>query len=429
MVDIDASRLRILFPDTYGMARGKYVPIAAAHGSLTYSVTIFGVGYDRELIAAPGAAVLDGMGDVVATYDPAAARPGWEDATSVCLADLSRGGEPLAISPRVALSDAVGDLAQLGYRADVGVELEAYVLQPRDGGGWEPWDTPHAHCYGTGPTVDPVGLVDDIMAAAHRTGIELETVGSEYDTPQFELTTRYRDAVGAIDDAFLLKLLCREIAMRHGLLLTFLGRPLGDRGGSGLHVNISLTDADGENLFDDPAGDDGLSDLARRSMAGMLAHHEALTALCAPTVNAYRRLQPGQLSGYWANWGHDHRSVAVRVPADRGSGTRLESRLPDGAANPYLATAALLRAMLSGLTGDAPLPAPETGDGLETANTERCCPENLSLALDALEADATLVTALGPALVEHFVALKRDEWRRFSRAVTDWELDTYLAFH
>jgi glutamine synthetase len=196
-----------------------------------------------------------------------------------------------------------------------------------------------------------------------------------------------------------------------------------------MHVTLSLNDSEGLNLFYDPDDKKELSQLARHPIAGLLVHHEALTALCAPTVNSYKRLFSGQLSGYWANWGYDHRSVAVRVPSDRGNGTRIESRLADGSANPYLATAALLQAYQLGIVGELDPPPPEEGDGLEKGNTERCCPENLSMALDALEADMNLVAVVGPAIVSHFVAMKRVEWARFSRTVTDWELNEYLSHH
>ena len=121
--------------------------------------------------------------------------------------------------------------------------------------------------------------------------------------------------------------------------------------------------------------------------------------------------------------------MAIRVPSDRGAGTRLENRLPDGAANPYVATAALLQATLLGVNNQISPPPHEEGDGLETANTERCAPANLGLALDVLEADDALIEAVGSELVANFVAMKREEWRRFSQAVTDWELNEYLTFH
>lgn len=429
MAPVDLDRLRVLFPDTFGFARGKYVPIAEATGDLNFSLTAFGIGYNRDLIPAPGAAVLEGMGDIRAIYNPAASRPSWQKRTEIVIADLFAEGQPLDIAPRSALRRAAKSLSDASYTPQIGIELEGYVLEQTNDNKWVPWNTPSAHCYGTGLLADPSGLIDDIMEAAAYTGIPIETASAEYDSAQFEFTIRYDDPLTAIDNAFLLRLLCREKAIEHGLMMTFLGRPFNDRGGNGMHINLSLNDSEGLNLFYDPDDKKELSQLARHTVAGLLVHHEALTALCAPTVNSYKRLFSGQLSGYWANWGYDHRSVAVRVPSDRGKGTRIESRLADGSANPYLATAAILQACQLGIVGKLDPPPPEEGDGLEKGNTERCCPENLSMALDALEADMNLVAAVGPAIVSHFVAMKRVEWARFSRTVTDWELNEYLSHH
>ncbi len=447
-------RIRVLFPDQYGFARGKYVPASAAGDDVSFSTTIFGVGYDRDLIPAPGAEVLEGMGDMTAHYLADDVRPSWEEGVGVVIASLQRNGKPLAICPRHAAERAVeGFAAAAGGSPRMGVELEAYVLQRDPDGRWVPWDTPGAHCYGTGALADPVGLIEEILDAAERCGIPVETAASEYDNAQFELTVAYGEAMAALDNAFLLKLLCREVAQKRGLRMTFLGRPLGDRGGNGTHIHLSVqggeddpldpdiqaaaTHADPsrkdkykkQNLYSDKDADDGLSTLARRSIAGLLAHHEALSALCAPTVNAYKRLMPGQLAGYWANWGYDHRSAAVRVPPGREMAARLEHRLADGAANVYLAAAAMLTGARLGIEEKLDPPPPEESDGLETANTERCVPENLALALDALEADTAVIEAFGPEVIAHFAAMKRAEWARYARAVTDWELNEYLAFH
>jgi len=424
-------RVRVLWPDHFGIARGKYVPHRrVAHGA-RHCITTFAVGYDRSMVPAPGTMFLEGMPDMQAVFDPEAVRPGWEDDwTGVVVADLAYRGQPLRMAPRTALHRAVEDWRALGYEPLVGIELEAYVLQPDGSGGWTSWDTPGAFVYGTGRAVDPTGLVDEIWATAEKVGLPIESINSEYDAAQFEMTLEHTDALGAVDDAFLFRLLAREVAHRHGLLCTFLGRPFADRGGSGLHVNVSVCDRSGGNAFVDEGDPDGLSTLLRHCVGGLLEHHEALAGLCAPTVNAYKRLRPGQLAGYWANWGHDHRSVTVRIPAERGPATRLEYRLPDGAANPYTATAAVLQAARLGVEAGADPGAPEAGDGLETAShTDRRAPESLAAALDALEADTALVEAVGPELVAQFVEVKRAEWARFAMAVTDWELREYLPYH
>ncbi|MGE0811869.1 MAG: glutamine synthetase family protein [Vicinamibacterales bacterium] len=424
----DYHRIRALFPDHLGLARGKYLPARQAAAGTRHCLSLFALNFDRTMVPAPGAKMLEGLPDCDLTFEMDEVRPGWEDGTGVVVGDLSFHGAPLAIAPRHVLRKAVDDWSALGYRVKVGIELEAFVLQPDGKGGWTEWDTPTAFVYGTGPAVDPVGLLDDLMRTAEACRLPIESINSEYDTPQFELTLVFDDALKAVDDIFLFKLMARELAHRKGLLLTFIGKPFADRGGSGFHVNMSLEHAGGGNAFADPAAPDGLSTLAHQAIAGMLAHFEASAGICAPTVNAYKRLKPAQLAGYWANWGYDHRGTSVRVPHQRGRATRLEHRMPDGAANPYLATAAVLQAARLGVIGGLTPQPPEEQDCLTSQSATRHVPASLALALDALEADTALVEAIGPGLVAQFVAVKRGEWEKFAAAVTDWELRTYLPF-
>jgi glutamine synthetase len=425
----DFGRIRVLWPDHLGLARGKYLPHSLAANGTGHCLSTFALSYSREIIPSPGTKVFEGLPDMRATFSLDEVRNGWEKDTGVVVADLTHSDEELEISPRTALKRAVEAWQELGYTPQVGLELELYFLEPDGNGGWRPWDTPGGFVYGTGRAVDPVGVIDDITARAERCGLPIESINSEFDVPQFELTLHFDGAVTAVDDAFLFKVLAREVAQEHGLLCTFLGKPFGDRSGSGLHVNLSMADPEGRNLFDEPAHDDGLSQLAHRCIAGLLGHHEGMTALLAPTVNAYKRLQPGQLAGYWANWGYDHRGVTVRVSAERGPMTRLEHRLADGTANPYTAVATLLHAARLGVIHELDPPPAETGDSFEAANTDRRCPDNLAAALEALEGDKELVSALGQLFVDHFTAIKRAEWARFATAVTDWELKEYLPFH
>ena len=421
-------RIRVLFPDHLGLARGKYLP--AAHGAThaNHCIGIFALTFDRTMVPAPGGGMLEGFPDCTATFSLDDVRPGWEPETGVVVADLELDGKPLAISPRHTLRKAVADWQALGYRANVGIELEAYIMAPDGNGGWKPWDTPGAYVYGTGTACDPVGLFEEIMRTAEASGLPVESINSEFDTPQWELTLVFGEALAAVDNIFLFKVMAREVAARHGLLLTYLGRPFVDRAGSGLHVNFSLVDKKGKNAFGDASSKDGLSKLAHHCIGGLIAHHEGMSAMCAPTVNAYKRLRAGQLAGYWANWGYDHRGVTVRVPAARGQSARLEHRMPDGSASPYLATAAVLQAARLGHVNGTGSPVPEKQDCLEHQSATRHTPDDLGRALEAFEADKELYDAIGPEMSALFVAIKQAEWQKFRVAVTDWELDHYLPF-
>ena len=421
----DFRRIRALWPDHLGLARGKLLlPGAAATG---HCLATFALGFDREMQPYPDSGLHEGLPDMRAVFDPAAVREGWSPGTGVVVADLVRDEGAVERSPRRILRRAIGELEADGRRPVVGIELEAFLLEPVAAGGFAPVRTPGSHVYGAGPLMDPGGVMDAVLKVAGSAGIPIESFHSEYDDGQFELTLAKKDALAAADEAFLFKLLAREVAAERGFRLTFVGKPFTDRGGSGLHVNLSL-EADGRNLFDDPAGPAGMSEIAWTALAGLLRHHRGLAGVVAPTVNAYRRLRPGQMSGYWANWGHDHRGCAVRIPRERGAGARLEHRLADGGCGPHLAVAAALFGARLGISRGGLPPPEETEDCLERSSTETTVADDLARALDDLEADADLVAAFGEDFVRMHLAVKRAEWERYRSHTSDWETREYLPY-
>jgi len=403
-------RVRILFADQLNLARGKYVPTSeAAKGHARMCVGTFAVTYDKVLVAAPGGGMLDGLPDMEAVFDPADLRPSWEAGTEIALADLRFKGESFGLCGRSALKRAISGWRAIGLEPMVGIEMEAYIFQRGADGDWVPYETPGAFVYGTGPFTDPAGLIEDIWACADACNLPIESINAEFDVPQFELTLRFADALKAADDAFLFRQMARETLYKRGYLLSFLPKPFADKSGSGLHFNISFCGKDGRNVFADDVSSGNLSDIMKGSIAGLLHHHEALAAIMAPLTNSYERLQPASLSGYWANWGIDHRSVTVRVSAETGSSARIEHRVADCAASPYFGVAAALQAALLGVQNGYELPEAETNDGLETINTQRHTPHSLGDALDALEADDILSNAVGADIVANFIAIKRQE--------------------
>ena len=435
-MDTQGKRLRLLYPDIHGLERGKYLfGDWASTGMAAFCIGVYPLTHDKEILGVPRTQFDVGLHDVEAFLDRDSLRPSWEQDTLVGIADVELHGQRVPWDTRNALREACRPWQEMGLEPQVAFELEFYLLEPDDDGEWRPVSIPGHRVYGTGMSVDPSGTVNDVVNTALACGFPVESWCSEYDNAAFEVNIKYKDAIPAADEAFLFKLLVREICEQHGKLATFLGRPLGDRGGSGLHVNLSFRREDGSNAFHDPNDPEGLSDLARKCIAGLLSHHAGMAALLAPHVNAYKRLQPDMLNGYWANWGHDDRSVSVRVPPARGAGTRLEQRTSDAAANPYLAAAAILHAARLGVENDLPLPDPQPLG--EAPNTVVRVPPNLAAALDALGEDKELVEAVGPELVEAFTILKRAEWERYLASgadpsttdVTEWELAYYLPFH
>jgi glutamine synthetase len=429
---VSSDYVRVMFTDLLGLAHGKVVPIAKLHEPFHCAITVLNQGLDLSLIDVDGYGVDVGFPDLEAVVDPTSLRDGWEPGIGVALASLRfpETGAPIPLDARGALARIAGELAERELVARVGFEAELYLLErPGSDLPVTPLAVPGHRVYGTGRGADPSGLVMDIVRAAGACGIGIEGANAEFHAAQVEIPTSHRDAVGAADELFLLRELCRDLAEQRGAGITFMARPFPDRVGNGLHVNVSLQDASGRNVMADSSTDDGLSATARHAIGGLLAHHEGLTALCAPTVNSYRRLRPGLLSGYWANWGLDNRLSTVRVPAARGDATRIEHRMADGSASPHLALAAQLAAMMDGIErGLEPGPV-QTGDADAAPVTDRHVPHTLADALDALDADKALVTLLGETLVEAFAKLKRAEWERWSDAVTDWELREYGRVH
>jgi glutamine synthetase len=434
----DHRRIRVLWPDHLALARGKYLPTHLAHRGTRHSMSVFALLYDRDMIPAPGTRMLEGFPDMECTIDTSAIRDGWEEGVGVVVGDLVSDGAPVSFAPRNALREAVAAWEALGYTPKIGIEFEAFVLQRDDEGGWEPYDCPGSYVYGTGPMSDPMGIAEAIHDVADAVGFRLESVNGEFDSAQFEFTLEYDDAMAAADEAFLFRAMARDVAYEMGHLLTFLPRPLLDRGGSGMHINLSLVDADGNNALLDPAAADGLSDLAHRCIAGQLHHLSAMGALCAPTVNSYKRLRPGQISGYWANWGHDHRCATVRVNPERDGSTRLENRMPDASAPIHTVVAAVLTAARLGVEHRLDCPGPETGDAIEEACTDRFVADDLGGALAALAGDDVFADAIGRGLVDQFTAIKEAELGKYLEAVgdeasardefTDWEKAFYLPY-
>ena len=434
-MDIKGKRLRLLFSDVLGLERGKYLfGDVADNGRAAFCVGVYPLTTDKEILDISRQQFDVGLPDVEAFVDRDTLRQGWEEDTIVGIADVQQHGAPLDVDPRQVLRAAVEPWQAMGLEPMFAFESEFYLCDKDEDGVWKPVDLPSHRVYGTGASIDPDGTVDDMVRASLKTGFPIEAWGAEFDTAAYEVNLRYREVIAAADECFLFRLLVKEVAAKHDKLATFLGRPFNDRGGSGLHLNISFRREDGSNAFHDPNAPDGLTPMVKGCIAGLLAHHEAIAAIAAPHVNAYKRLQPDMLNGYWANWGYDDRTVCIRVPPARGEGTRIEHRMADGAANPYLVAAAVLHAARFGV--DHQMQPPSAQNVGEPVNTDRRVPPTLETALAALEADAELCAALGPWLIETFTKLKRAEWERYQKAVEDtgttdvtpWEIEYYLPF-
>jgi glutamine synthetase len=420
-------RLRVLFCDHLNLARGKYVPFkGAVDGGQSFCRSTFGVQFDKDLMPSPGSMMLEGLPDMEARYLGGDIRDGWHDGEKVVVGDLwDIHGDPLGMCGRQALKRAIADWGAKGLKPMVGIELEASAFQFTEDGGLEPYDNPGGIVYGTGPFADPAGVTEAIWDRAIEAGFRLDMITAEYDTPQFEFTLSFDEALKAVDDTFLFRQLAREVALEHGILLTFLPKPLADKGGNGMHINFSFQNADGNNVI---GSGDNPGDLAKGCMAGLIHHHQGMTALIAPTVTSYQRLQPAGLAGVWNNWGVDHRGVTTRISSEAGAKARLEHRMADATANIYTAIATVLQVARLGLENDYALPPAETQDCFEGQDATVCAPSSLGEALDLLEADTAVSGAVGQLLVDNLIFMKRDEIEKTKDLSGDALRDWYIHY-
>jgi glutamine synthetase len=337
------------------------------------------------------------------------------------------------------LRRVVDAYAARGLSPIIGPELE-FFLAERDASatnGLRRYVDELSRVYTVGAVSDPREVVLKMLLWCDDLGLQAFAANHEFMNSQYEINIRHSGALDAADRAFMLKAAVKEIAVREGLLATFMGRPFADQGGSGFHVHLSLAGEDGRNAFADDGGPEGLSPLAAQFIAGVIEHAQGLQALLGPTINAYKRILPDSLAPTHANWGHDNRTAFCRVPNERGARARVEIRTADGSACPHLITAALLLAGLDGMERELPAPDPVVGDAyrLDDAHAGSRLPGDLGSALDALEADTVLTEKLGAQLVSTFLAMKRFEVERFSEAVgeldvevvSEWEIEEYAA--
>jgi len=427
---MSSERLRLLFCDHLNLPRGKYLPESKmVDSSSRFSQSVYALTYCKDLIPAPGAKMLEGLGDMDGVYLKDDIRTCWQEGTKVVIADLhSTDGEALPMCGRSLLKRTIGEWKELKLTPKVGLELEAFAFEMGADGNWAPLKTPGAFVYGTGPMTDPYGFLDAIWNVAIEMGFNLDCMTSEFDSPQFEFTLTFDEALKAVDDIFLFKLMAREIAFDHGILLTFMAQPIEDLGGNGLHVNFSLNDEQGNNVMAAKDGEHGVGKITAGCVAGLMTHHQALAGLLAPTVNSYARLKPASMSGFWQNWGFDHRGVTTRVSSEGGKKARIEHRMGDAGCNTYIQVAAVLQAALLGVKNDYALTAPETGDCLESQDAQLSTADNLVAALAHLEKDDVFVKAVGKGLVDHHVVLKGAEAEKLEGKSFDEIRDYYLHF-
>ena len=426
--------VRLSFPDMIGVDRGRDVLIdeldtAAGHG-IAFCRATFHTSPMGDVVPVQGG-IEEGLPDVLVRPDFATLTPlPWEPGAMGCVGDVfTVDDEPAPESPRTVVQRVSALLGDLGLQAVVGPELEYFLCEPDGsvGSGYQRYADSTGNVYVVGRKGDPAGILLRTLRQLRDANLQVTAANHEFSPGQFEINLNHTELVDAADRAFRMKSAVQEIARQEGLLATFMAKPFNDEGGSGFHLHVSLTDDSGGNVFGDPDDADGLSDVARHAIAGVLAHAPGIAALANPTVNSYKRFGPDTLAPWLIDWGLDNRSAMLRIPPERGSGSRMEVRLGDATANPYLIMAAVAAAAYIGIRDKLDPPAPLEGYGYDPQSAPML-PTTLGQALDELEADTALAEALGTYFVTSFVQYKRNEIERFERFVTDWEFREY-SYH
>ncbi len=430
------------FVDIYGSPKVKLVP--ASHFD---DLCKIGAGF-------AGAAVL-GLGQGPHAHDMMA-RPDlssytllpWKEGVARFACNLFVDDEPHPYCSRTLLQNVLNEFRNDGYVFNVGMEPEHFVVQ-RDADGRisvsdpDGVDTLDKPCYdfkGIGGHLD---YLQTLVRYMNQLGWDVYQVDHEDANGQFEINFAYAHGLITADRYIFFKMMTSQVAKAFGFIATHMAKPFADRTGSGAHFHFSVANAKtGKNLFIDKKDPRGLgkSKFAYHFLGGLIHHARALSALTSPTVNCYKRLQVGAAlygsrSGFtWTpafiTYGDNNRTQMFRTP----DVDRFEDRSVSAACNPYLAMAAYVNAGMDGVRRKLDPGEPNMGENMYEVSPAELkkrrvgiLPQNLGQALDALEQDKVVQSALGEPLYREFMAVKREEWARYSRNVTRWEVDRFLT--
>ena len=374
------------------------------------------------------------------SYTPVPFKPGL--ARFAC--DITIDGAPYNFCPRTILKNATARAEKMGYRLKMGMELEFFLLKERDGKIVlaDDLDTLEQPCYDMKGITRSYDFITQLSKNMNGLGWGNYANDHEDANGQFELNFEYDDALRTADKAIFFRYMVHAMAQERGLLTTFMPKPFSHLTGNGGHLHISLWDPTGKiNLFEDhqdPSGL-GLSPLAYEFLGGIIDNSDGLSAILAPTVNSYKRIGVGApTSGAtwapaYATYGMNNRTQSIRIPAPG----RIEIRSTDGAANPYLAAAAIIGCGLDGVAKKTSPGEPNLDNLYELSPAQikrkriKTLPANLLDAVRAAEKNKPLRDWLGEmdgrSYLDYFAEVKKAEWQEYHATVSDWELRRYLT--
>lgn len=341
-------------------------------------------------------------------------------------------GAPFEGDPRYVLKKVLAKAESMGFTMNAGMEAEFFVFRA------DPTGKPSTLTHDVGGYFDlaPSDKGEDarraMVGVLSEMGFEVETSHHEVAHGQHEIDFKYADALHTADNIATFRFVVKYIAQQFGLHASFMPKPVYGQNGSGMHTHQSLFKGD-QNAFWDPNGQWELSETALHFIGGQLKHARACTAVTNPLVNSYKRLVPGFEAPVNVSWSMRNSSPMIRIPSRRGTGTRVEHRMPDPSANPYLALAVLLAAGLDGIETKADYREPVNENIWTLSHRERRrlriddLPHDLHEACNELEKNDVISGALGPDVTAQFLAAKRKEWEEYMAQVSPWELEKYLG--
>jgi glutamine synthetase len=342
-------------------------------------------------------------------------------------------GTPFEGDPRYVLKKAISKATKMGYDTlNVGPECEFFLFLTDNEGN----PTTITHDNGGYFDLGPVDLGEnarrDMCMALEEMGFEIEASHHEVAPGQHEIDFKYADALTTADAILTFKLVVKTIAQRHGLHATFMPKPVFGINGSGMHTNISLF-KEGKNIFFDEKDEIQLSKDAYWFIGGLMKNMRSIAAITNPLVNSYKRLVPGYEAPVYIAWSARNRSPLIRIPAARGSSTRVELRCPDPACNPYLSLAAILTAGLDGIANKIDPPASTDKNIFSMTEAQRISegilslPGSLKEAIDEMGNSELAKEALGEHIFSKYYEAKNEEWDEYKAKVSEWEVEQYLT--
>jgi glutamine synthetase len=412
----------ISYTDLFGVQRAKLVPAAAIKGMQRNGAGF--AGFATWLDMTPADA------DLFAVPDPdSLMQLPWKPEVGWLAADLWMNGQQVDQGPRNLLKKLKTSAASKGLQVKTGVECEFFLTTPDGLGVCDTADRQAKPCYDQSALMRQYDIITEIADAMLTLGWNPYQSDHEDANGQFEMNWEYDDALVTADRHSFFKYMAKSIAEKHGLRATFMPKPFLDLTGSGCHAHVSLWKED-KNLFEDDAGELGVSEMGYHFIGGIIHSADALCALFNPTVNSFKRINaPRTTSGAtWApnsvTYTGNNRTHMIRIPEPG----RFELRLADGATNPYLLQAGIIAAGLDGVDNKRDpgkrLDINMYTEGHKVRGGKRL-PLNMLDALRALESNKILGEGLGN-LVPSFLKLKHDEWNSYCRHLTQWERDTTL---